>query len=142
MKSLYIKSKHITDSSIDDLDFINRDSFGFDENVHEDVVEITEGNPNVDTAPVSIKSLLEILNSMVNSGCTHVAIDYHCDHIGYDLSGFLIREATKDERVSFITESIRKKEIEERKAQLRKELRELEKEGLKKIETDLDDLPF
>ena len=48
----------------------------------------------------------------------------------------------REERVSFITEALRKKEIEERKAKLRKELRELENEGLLRIKKNVEDLPF
>jgi hypothetical protein len=142
MKSLYLKIEHIVDKSIEELDHMIIEEFGFDEKVYDNVVEIKEGIADVNTEPININTLIESLNKMKMQGCTHVTLDYHFDHIGYDMSGFKITEATIAERDSFILESLRKKEIEERKTRLRKELRDLEKEGIKQIKKDVDEFPF
>jgi hypothetical protein len=86
--------------------------------------------------------MLDMLTSMVRRGCTHVAMNYHCDHDGYDFSGFEIRCATEEEALEHIAKESNRKELENRKAQLRKELAELEKSGMENIKKDFEDLPF
>lgn len=96
---LYVTKTKKFDTSPSELDFENRDQFGFDDDAHEEFVEITNG-VSTDIEPILIDSLIEILAKAKAAGSTHIAIDYHCDHIGYDIEGYEIRLSTQDE-ISF-----------------------------------------
>ena len=138
----YIKVIHITDETTEDsLYYVKHQELGIDDDFVE-VNEIREGNPNVVTTPIRIDKILDMLTGMVRKGCTHVAMDYHCDHDGYDFSGFEIRCATGEEALEHIKKENLQKELENRKTQLRKELAELERVGIENIKKDFDDLPF
>jgi hypothetical protein len=47
--------------------------------------------------PVSIEKIEKILAELKESGCNHVEIMYHTDHIGYILTGVDIHVSTKEE---------------------------------------------
>ncbi len=137
----YVKVIHIVDETTEDsLHYVKHYELGIDDDV--EVNEICEGNPNVFTSPIRIDKMLDTLTSMVCKGCTHVAMDYHCDHDGYDFSGFEIRCATNKEALEYIAKESNRKELENHKAQLKKELAELEKQGIENIKKDFKDLPF
>lgn len=53
------------------------------------------------------------LQELKNAGSTHVELDYHCDHIGYEISGYEIRLSTEEEKNEF--DEMNKKEQEKQK---------------------------
>lgn len=58
--------------------------------------------------PISIKSLRKILNELEKEGCNYLSIDYHSDHIEYDIYGLDVHESTQKE----IDENIKKQKLE------------------------------
>jgi hypothetical protein len=49
-----------------------------------------ESDSRLDSFPVNIDSVIELLNSLKAQGANYISIDYHCDHIGYDIEGLKI----------------------------------------------------
>jgi hypothetical protein len=90
MSKVYITKKHINNKNQSELDFELQDEFGFNYDDYDEFVEIEKGHGSADSHPIKIDKMIEILQSLKNEGCSHVQIEYHCDHIGYDISGFEI----------------------------------------------------
>ena len=47
--------------------------------------------------PINIDKMIADLQSLKEQGSTHVEVDYNCDHIGYEISGYSITTSTKEE---------------------------------------------
>lgn len=97
MKKIYVTRTEKFTASPSELDFINREQFGWEDYDKQEFVEIMVGNPSTSDEPISIDNLIEILQEAKAAGSTHVAIDYHSDHIGYDISGVELRLSTDEE---------------------------------------------
>lgn len=85
-----------------ELDFDIRDKMfpGVD---WEDVEEFTEnGSIRLDSHPIEIARLREILTQLESQGANWVEIDYHCDHIGYLLVGLSITPLSPEEAIPHI----------------------------------------
>jgi hypothetical protein len=78
---------------------------------------------------------------MKAKGATHVAIDYNCDHIGYNITGFLVKEATDEEINKYLSERELEKQREIKRLDLIKQLEQLSRK-VQPINTDDLDLPF
>lgn len=96
---LEIKAKKtaVYNKEISEIDFILQDELSTKEekDKYEDInVDITEVESKIDadtdSYPLNIAILEKMLNEAKAKGATHVEIDYHCDHIGYIVSGFKI----------------------------------------------------
>ena len=84
-----------------------------------------------DARPINIDELQKLIDELKEKGCTHVEIDYHCDHLNYDLYGYEIRRATKEE-----LEAETKKEEESIKKRKEKEIENL-KNKIKDLENEV-----
>jgi hypothetical protein len=128
--NVYIKQTLVSNESFDELDFQLHREFGFDYDTHDDFVTIQEGQGYVDNAMMKIEQLEEVLKSMKEKGATHISLDYHCDHIGYDMSGYKIEAATQDEIDVFTGKKKAKKQEakQARIAQLQEEIKRLQEE--------------
>ncbi len=49
-----------------------------------------------DASMISIEDLKKIIKKVEDTGATHVAIDYHCDHDEYDIHGFKVERASDE----------------------------------------------
>lgn len=129
--------KAVSHKSTDELDFVMRDDIlgkGWDD---DDDVFAHEININQDlsrSVPIKIDDLRKLLDKLEKEGCNYVSVDYHRDHIEYDLYGFDIRPATEKQIEDFNAEEKRKK-IEKNKVLLEKIEKEKEK-LIKQIEED------
>ena len=88
---IYVTKTHIADNNVSELDFTLYDKFGFDRDAGDggnEFVEITDKLGRADSEPIEIDSLIEILKSLKEKGSNYVQLDYHCDHLGYDISGY------------------------------------------------------
>lgn len=47
-------------------------------------------DPECDGEPINIDRLINKLNEFKNKGANYVALEYHCDHIGYILEAIKI----------------------------------------------------
>jgi len=93
----------------------------------DDVNQIYKGKYFPHT-PMKIETLKKILSELEEKGCNYVSVDYHCDHIEYELFGVDVHIATEEE--------IKEHENNERSKMLErtKKLREAAKEYLDEVE--------
>lgn len=139
MEKKYLQKIHIQDHSIDELDFVLHDEFGIDTDNNQKFEIIEVGNSSAYGYIVNIDMFMERLQKMKDQGATHIEMDYHEDHIGYDISAFEVRPSTKEEIESFENAKRAKEEVDRKRADLQRQLRELDDI---KGENELDDLPF
>lgn len=127
-KNIYITKTHITDSNESELDFVLHDEFGFDYDKFDDIVTISKGKyGSADATPMKIDDMIQKLNDLKSKGVTHIQIEDHCDHQGYDVSGYEIRLST-DEEIIEIEEKKRSQEEKRLKIQnLQKEIEKVKK---------------
>ena len=127
---MYIKKTLVEDHSFSEIDFDLNEEFGFDYDEHDELIEIVQGHGDADTYPIKIDRMIEALTALKNLGATHVELDYHCDHIGYEISGFEIRLATEDE-VKIYTDAEEAKKAKSAKRQdLLRQLHELDNKNV------------
>ena len=94
---MYITKEVIGDVEHSEIDFLIRDDFGFDYENDQELVEIEVGNGDVRNEPISIDTLIESLQELKQKGSTHVALNYHTDHIGYEMTGYKIYLSTEEQ---------------------------------------------
>lgn len=108
----------------EELDFILRDEvFGTEKS--DEISDTGHFNHiykggEYENTPISIESLRKILDEVEKKGCNYVSIDYHCDHIEYDIYGLDIHESTKEEI---------EEDVEKIKVQATAKIEELKKEA-------------
>ena len=97
MKNIYVTKEVTDDISFSEIDIDLKEEYGFDYEDESEYIEIKVGNPNVDTEPIKIDILIKALKRLKEDGSTHVSLDYHCDHIGYDITGYKIYLSTEEQ---------------------------------------------
>ena len=139
MEKKYLQKIHIQDDSMDELDFVLHDEFGIDtyNNQKFEIIEI--GNSSAYGHIVNIDMFMQRLQNLKDKGATHIEMDYHEDHIGYDISGFEVRSSTEEEIESFENSKRAKEEKDIKREDLQRQLRELDDI---KGEYANEDLPF
>lgn len=126
--NIYVKKTHIADISVSELDIELNEAFGFDYDIHEDFVELQDKQGSADGHPIKIDQMIDILRGLKGNGATHVDLSYHCDHIGYDISGYKIELADQAAIDEFEEAKNRKLEKNKKADELRQQLRDLENE--------------
>jgi hypothetical protein len=137
MRKKYLQKIHIEDNSIDELDFVIQDEFGIKDYERLEIIDV--GNGSSYGHIVNIDMFMERLKNLKEKGATHIEMEYHCDHIGYDISAFLVRPSTEEEISTFEKVKKSKEEIDQKREDLQRQLRELDDI---KGEYGNDDLPF
>jgi len=89
--------KHVTHINTDELDSLNRFQTFPDLGDDEDLNEIYLKGTNHLNTPVKIDYLRGLLDQLEARGANFVSIDYHSDHIEYELDGVLVTEASQQE---------------------------------------------
>ena len=116
----------------EELDFaLYHDILGkenIDKAYEEDGVNSIYKGKDYQNTPVKIEVLKEMLLKLEEKGCNYVSIDYHCDHIEYDICGIDVHKATEEE-----IEAEKEKETNE-ELETTKKLREAAQEYIKKAE--------
>ena len=95
--NVYIKQTLIDDHEVSEIDFDLHKKFKFDYEDDGDFITIEDGQGSSDGYPIEIDKMIKILQQFKNKGATHVAMNYHCDHIGYEMSAYEIKKATQDD---------------------------------------------
>ena len=135
----YLQKIHIESRSIDELDFILYDEFDINnEDVTYEIIEVGQGITSAYV--INIDTMITNLMELKDKGTTHVEIDYHEDHIGYDISTYIMRESTIDEINKIVIAKTKQEIIDEKRLDLLRQLKELKHESYFKINND--DLPF
>jgi hypothetical protein len=135
----YLQKIHVESRSIDELDFILYDEFDINnEDVTYEIIEVGQGITSAYV--INIDTMITNLMELKDKGTTHVEIDYHEDHIGYDISTYIMRESTIDEINKIVIAKTKQEIIDEKRLDLLRQLTELDHESYSKINND--DLPF
>ena len=123
-KNIYITKTLIENDNQSELDFVLQDKFGFDYESFDGFVEIQKGGyGSADATPIDIEEIIKILTHLKMRGSTHVQICDSGDHHGYDISGYEIRNSTKEEIDSYNFNA--EKDKKEKIAKLYQEINDL-----------------
>ena len=96
-ENFYITKEVIKDIEHSEIDYLIHEEFGYDYENDQELVEIEIGNGEVTNAPISIDLMIKTFQELKDQGATHVSLDYHCDHIGYEMTGYKIYHSTEDQ---------------------------------------------
>jgi hypothetical protein len=142
--NVYIMKEHVGDFEHSDLDFHLHKRFGFDYDIHSEFVELEKGQGEVFyNEPIDIDVLLKSINELKSRGATHISLDYHCDHIAYEMSGYRITEA--EPALVEAYEETKRKDLEKAQKimELKKQIADIERDSQPEtLITEADDLPF
>ena len=130
----YLNKKNLIDDELSEIDFdFMRDwNCDYDNEESDDPNDfhhydyIINQNGYADGYPIKIDRVIEQLQKMKDAGCNYIEMDYHCDHIGYQFSGFLIEEATAEQIEEFLNKKKEKEAKEKEIRELRQKIKELE----------------
>lgn len=90
-----LEKKYIHEISFSEIDFDMYEDVGIKDDDKE-IGRIDNSdkicNWGGETAPIGIDRMMKALQEMKDKGCDYVEIMYHEDHIGYELSGLMIRK--------------------------------------------------
>jgi predicted metallo-beta-lactamase superfamily hydrolase len=120
--NIYVTKTAIAEVEVSEIDFLFNTKFGFDYDTHDDIVTIENGQFASDSYPIEIDKMIEILQSIKEKGANYVELNYHCDHIGYEVFGFDIRTSTPEEIAIYTDKKLSKKAKEDRINELLKEI--------------------
>jgi len=110
MEKIYVTKILLATDSETELDFENREKFGWEDWDKQDYAEIKKNYTDNGQEPIEIDKMVKILqDSKDRLGATHVNVEYHTDHHGYYFSIFKMRKSTQEEIDGYES---RKKEIE------------------------------
>lgn len=125
MSKIHVKKRLIESTEISEIDFDLYDEFGVDTEKDDELVLISppRNHWGAEGYPINIDRVIKHLQDLKDKGATHVEMDYHCDHIGYEIDGYEYLPATDKD----VEEHIRKEEEEER-ARIQKKKEELQKQ--------------
>lgn len=121
----------VGEESFSELDFELQNEFGFDyDNGGEFNVTQKDNSDNAseDATPIKVDDLINVLQNLKKKGATHVQLEHHGDHIGYDISGWKIRKASDKDVEVEKKKSLKEKVKQEKISKLRKQIEEIENE--------------
>jgi hypothetical protein len=130
-KNIYYTTRIVGTETIDELDAELEDSFGFNYDEHNALIEIVEGEGDprysytCESHPILISTLQSIIDKAKSDGANYIEISNNVDHIGYDMSFLEILPATESDILKYKTvkneskDKRKLREIEELKERLR-----------------------
>lgn len=127
-KNIYYTQVLVDDVEHSEIDIDLQDLFGFDDEKYDDFVEIRQGYGGADGYPIAIDRVISTLESMKTKGATHVEMNYHESHIGYEISGYFIRPSTTEEIAVMENKKMSTDQKAARIAELYAEIRRLQYE--------------
>ena len=141
-KKKYLHKIHIEDHIFDDLDIRLHDEIGldYDNNEQYEIIEVGQGQAY--GYVIRIDQMIEKLVELNSKGATHVEINHDEDHIGYDISGFILRPSTPNEIEEYEGIQRVRREKEEKRMDLIRQLAELDQEREAVSKDKYEDLPF
>ena len=121
-----VKAKKVFKKSSDHLPSLETEKFATKEELeNNEYVSLSfEGNEVYQTESriIPIEAIKQLIEEAEASGANFVAIDFHCDHIEYDVYGFLVEKMT-DAEIKVI-EALKTKKEKDAKEQEIKRLEE------------------
>jgi hypothetical protein len=126
MDNIYISKKLIDEADVWEIDIDFKEAFGFDYDYYNDIIDINKNKSSLDSEPILIDRLINILKELKNNGANYVQLEENCDNQGYDIEGFQIRLATPEEIENYHNKD-KILEEEEKKEKIKKLEEELKK---------------
>jgi hypothetical protein len=136
---VYVTQTHVQSFDESEIDFDLDNEFGLDKDSDDNyqylsIIEKGEGKHEgykdyVDNTPIHIDRMIKILAELKEKGCNYVALDYHCDHIAYEVSGFIMRHSTPEEIEEEENKDNKKKAAKDKVDKLVAEARKIAKEA-------------
>jgi hypothetical protein len=142
MEKKYLQKIHVEDQTFEDLDFRLQEEIGIDYDNNEEYQIIEIGQGRAYGYSVRIDQMIEKLIYLNSLGATHIELNHDEDHIGYDISGFILRPSTDEEIIEYEKIQRVKREKEEKRMDLIRQLAELDRERDAIDKDKGDDLPF
>ena len=96
-KNTYITVTKVKHTEVSEIDFDLHSKFKFDYENGGDFISIDGPGQSLDSEPVDISRMIKILADMKQKGANYVRIEYHVDHIGYEVEGLNIRKSNDQE---------------------------------------------
>jgi hypothetical protein len=127
-KNIYITQNYIDEIEIDDVNILLMAEFGFDYDDNEQFIITNEDNTYHESCIVNIDTLINSLKTLKKTGSTHVAVDWHCDHLSYELYGYKVNFAEDHEIEEYQIKKIENEEKRKQIAELQDRLRQLNNE--------------
>ena len=124
---IYVTKRLVDDIEYSEIDFKLHNEFGFDYDIHEEFVEIQMGRGDADGYPINIDKMIKTLEDMKAKGATHVEMNYHCDHIGYEISGYEIKPSKQEEIDIYENERLTQRQKDAKIRELYKQIQDLQK---------------
>lgn len=122
---MFITFEVIENQEISELDFVNQSNFGFSYDEYYQLTEIIIGKPRVTTEPILIDSIIDKLQKIKERGSNYVSLDYHCDHISYEMTGYKVYPSQEDQILSFIEKRDSDKQKQRKIMELYQEIKTL-----------------
>ena len=128
--TVYITKKFIRDEEFSEIDFEFQDEFKIKEDQDYAIIELGRSHLDPCTRPIRIELLIETLKEMKMAGATHIEMDYHEDHIGYEISAFKYYFSKPDEILVYEQELSEEDQHNRsiRRADLQRQLNDLDNE--------------
>lgn len=128
LPKVYVTKRLVDDIEHSEIDFELYNEFGFDYDTHSEFVEIPIGKQGgADGYPINIDKMIKTLEDMKAKGATHVEMNYHCDHIGYEISGYEIKLSKQEEIDIYENERLKQRQKEAKILELYKQIQDLQK---------------
>ena len=139
----YFTRHLISEVETEELDFVLDQELQIDREAEEELFWLGDGL-DVDGELIDVDKMIKILQEMKEQGSTHVALEYHTDHISYRVCGFKVEPSDAATVEEVEKEIARKSNLSKRIIAARVALRYLEDEfhGRTLPESSEDDLPF
>ena len=127
LPKVYVTKRLVDDIEHSEIDFDLYSEFGFDYDTHSEFVGIQMGQDGTDGYPINIDKMIKTLEDMKAKGATHVEMNYHCDHIGYEISGYEIKASKQEEIDIYENQRLTQRQKEAKIRELYKQIQELQK---------------
>lgn len=113
---IYVTQRHVKSFDESEINIDMDNDFGVEWNyqylkiINKGVDTQSNYTDYLDNTPIHIDRMIKILAELKELGCNYVALDYDCDHIAYEVSGFKITPSTPEEIEKVQAKDIKKEE--------------------------------
>ena len=129
MGNIYVTKRLVYDIEFSEIDIEFDEKFGRDyDDDDSDVIEIELGEQgDADGHVIDIDKMINTLQNIKNKGSNYVSLNYHEDHIGYEISGYSIKKSTPEEIQNYEFELMTERERRNKIMELQREIEKLKK---------------
>ena len=125
---IYITKEVIENKEHSEIDFLIRDEFEIDYESDYELIELIQGKPDVINESINIDLMIKTLQELKEKGSTHVSLDYHSDHIGYEMTGYKIYHSTEEQIKDYEEKLSNRRKKEKKLNGLLEEIRRIQNE--------------